>query len=126
MTTQAIDRSSATMPTALGSARPRPGARFGANRTRPAERASGTVWSAQSARGCRVARPAMGRGAGPAAATAGLQWTDRGIAVMLALVTLVMVVLVGTLVAAFLAVSNDPLPAEVRPAGQVALAGVQA
>ncbi len=51
------------------------------------------------------------------------EWTARGLAVMLALVVLVVGVMATTLVSAFLAVSDEPLPA---PGIPVAVVGVAA
>jgi hypothetical protein len=47
------------------------------------------------------------------------EWTARGLAVMLALVGLVVGVMATTLVTAFLAVSNEPLPAAGSPVAVV-------
>ncbi len=50
------------------------------------------------------------------------EWTDRGLAVILALVALVVAVMVATLVSAFLAVSNEPIP----PRGSAATVAILA
>ncbi len=69
-------------------------------------------WGSTQVRACDVERPAALVPVGaPAAPATRLVWTDRGIAVMLALVVIVTGVMVTTLVNAFLAVSNAPVVA---------------
>ena len=66
------------------------------------------------ARACtEVGRPRLqlvvGGLSAPDAAPGRLYWTRRGLAVALALVAVVVGIMAGTVVAAFLAVSNEPL-----------------
>lgn len=59
----------------------------------------------------------------PAADMGQLYWTRRGLAVMLALVALMVGVMAVTLVAAFLSVSNEPLPATAASQPLVSVVG---
>lgn len=73
-------------------------------------------WGATRARACDVSRPAEVLPApvvAPVAAAPAtrLVWTERGIAVMVSLVALVLGVMLTTVVGAFLSVSNAPLVA---------------
>ena len=77
---------------------------------RPATVRAEERWSQGQARACEVSRPAAVPApvARPAAVPTRLEWTPRGIAVMVILVALVAGVMFSTMVGAFLAVSNEP------------------
>jgi len=78
---------------------------------RPSARPTHVRWASAGARSCAGV---------PAAPVAGarrrMYWPARGVAVLVTLVALVVAVMGVTLVAAFLAVSDEPLPATVARA----------
>ena len=88
---------------------------------RPATFRAEERWAGSRARACDVSRPSGPR---VAASASRLEWTPRGIAVMVLLVALLAGVMLATLVGAFLSVSNEPLEAG-TPSVAVALAAVQ-
>ncbi|MDO5534134.1 MAG: hypothetical protein Q4F65_05735 [Propionibacteriaceae bacterium] len=82
---------------------------------RPAVVRAEERWKVSEARACDVARPAVAPA--PASVPTRLEWTPRGIAVMVLLVAVVIGVMCSTLVGAFLAISNEPLAPASAAAG---------
>ena len=78
---------------------------------RPAAGPTRIRWASPGARSCAGVTAVPGDDA-----SRRLYWTERGVAVLVTLVALVVAVMGVTLVAAFLAVSDEPLPATVARA----------
>ena len=90
---------------------------------RPAAVRAETRWGSAQARACEVSRPARTPQRAQAPAATRLEWTPRGIAVLVLMVALLAGVMLATLVGAFLSVSNEP--AGSAPAVVVAMAALQ-